>query len=123
MDLKLTGVTWTQASIESSLILASEHDDQIRVESPFRVTSGDTTVDVDPEQFDGQGNLALPLLGAVSAADASDDGTLVLVVGSARLEVPPDDDYEAWSLIRADGSRVVCMPGGELAVWSAAGGP
>ena len=123
MDLKLTGATWTQVSIDSSLVLASAHDDQLRIESPFRVTSGGATVDVDPEQFDGQADPVPSLLGAVSAADASDDGTLVLVIGSARLEVRPDDDVEAWSLVRADSSRVVCMPGGELAVWSATGTP
>ena len=31
------------------------------------------------------------------------------------LEVPPDPDYEAWTLNLPSGEMTVCMPGGELA--------
>lgn len=39
----------------------------------------------------------------------------------ALLEVEPDEQYEAWSWTGSDGGRVVCMPGGELAVWGSTG--
>lgn len=45
------------------------------------------------------------------------DSTLrVSVTGGFRLTVPPSD-YEAWSMVSWDKSRVICMPGGQLAIW------
>lgn len=34
-----------------------------------------------------------------------------------RIDVPPDDQYEAWDLNATGGLHIVCMPGGELAIW------
>lgn len=48
------------------------------------------------------------------------DGTLLLnFAGGASVAVPPDVNYEAWSVIGPGNALVVCMPGtaGELAIW------
>lgn len=52
---------------------------------------------------------------------ATEDGTLWLEYESgSSIRVFSDADFEAWSVVGADGFRVVCMPGGQLAVWSRA---
>ena len=45
------------------------------------------------------------------------DGQLSVVFDSATITVPRDDDYEAWQVRADDGTLIVCVPGGELAVW------
>lgn len=48
------------------------------------------------------------------------DGALRLAfAGGAELIAPPDPHYESWGLTGPAGQRLVCMPGGELAVWDA----
>lgn len=45
------------------------------------------------------------------------DGQLDVVFDSLSISVPRDDNYEAWQIRGDDGLMVVCVPGGELAVW------
>jgi len=47
----------------------------------------------------------------------SDEGTLSFVVGEARVELPPHPKYEAWDIAGPDKQLVVCLPGGQLAIW------
>ncbi|MGW5386125.1 DUF6188 family protein [Nocardia sp. NPDC003963] len=62
------------------------------------------------------------LSGALRAAHVADNGTLQLEFESgSTLQAFADPDYEAWNIVGAHGFRVACMPGGELAVWSASG--
>jgi hypothetical protein len=57
----------------------------------------------------------------VGSAEAHDDGTLVIVFASgAELRVGPSPDYESWTVTGPGGMRVVCLAGGELAVWGTA---
>ncbi len=46
-------------------------------------------------------------------------GLTVAFADGARLRIEPDEDYEAWTVTGPKGFMVVCMPGGELAIWSA----
>ncbi|WP_280443727.1 DUF6188 family protein [Nocardia brasiliensis] len=56
----------------------------------------------------------------VTRADASESDGLILEFSSgAAIHVPIDEDYEAWGIVGRDGSRVICTPGGEFAIWSA----
>ena len=64
-----------------------------------------------------------PLLALVGAVVRStvvgSDGSLRIVLTEDRyLFVPADVRFEAWDFCGADGSKVVCAPGGELYVWS-----
>jgi hypothetical protein len=34
-----------------------------------------------------------------------------------ELIVPADGDYEAWDISSHNGLKLVCMPGGGIAVW------
>lgn len=47
-----------------------------------------------------------------------DDGTLVLEFEHGTLEVPALNEVESWEMYNDKGFRMICMPGGEVAVWS-----
>jgi hypothetical protein len=55
----------------------------------------------------------------VQSASVDPDGTLCLAFnGGASLRCEPDPQYEAWQVVGGDPQTlVVCMPGGELAIW------
>lgn len=64
--------------------------------------------------------LALPeLVGrAISQASTTDGTLLVTFTDGATLRTPPDPNHEAWQVVGGTPhSLVVCLPGGELAVW------
>lgn len=53
-------------------------------------------------------------------ATYDDKGTLRIDFGkNGCLIVPPDSQYEAWEMRKTNGEWLICMPGGEVAVWSA----
>ncbi|WP_432760923.1 DUF6188 family protein [Nocardia cyriacigeorgica] len=61
------------------------------------------------------------LVGSVvetATADSSGSFELGLNTGLC-VRVLPDAEYEAWSLVGPRGYRVICLPGGQLAIWSA----
>lgn len=62
---------------------------------------------------------ALPLFGtSVNSGVVFNTGTLRLVLDHFQLTVKADPDYEAWNVTGPGGPRIVCMPGGQLAVWT-----
>lgn len=86
----------------------------------IRVDGADDVI-LDPET-DYPRDLApvLDLLHApVNRVEALVDGQLVVRRGEDRtLRVHPHPQYEAWGVTGPDGLRLVCMPGGTVAVWS-----
>ncbi|MEU4314486.1 DUF6188 family protein [Nocardia sp. NPDC024068] len=64
------------------------------------------------------GEVGRQLTGNLRGARATEIGTLQLDFESGvTLLAFADPVYEAWSIVASGGFRVVCMPGGELAVW------
>ena len=64
--------------------------------------------------------LLLPLLTReVTAANIDPSGRLSLMLGGATVWCGSDPDYEAWSFDGRHGEKVVCTPGGDLAIWKA----
>jgi hypothetical protein len=54
----------------------------------------------------------------VEAATAVEDGNLELsFADGSSLRVAPSPAYEAWEFAGPRESRIVCMPGGQLAIW------
>lgn len=59
-----------------------------------------------------------PLLGQqITAAEVTPEGQLVLEFGGTRVVTRVGEDHEAWQIAGPDGERIICMPGGELAIW------
>lgn len=65
----------------------------------------------------------LAAVGSVLHTDVSSitiwkNGKLEIALANAGLIISePDEDYEAWGLAATDELKIVCMPGGDLAVW------
>lgn len=59
------------------------------------------------------------LTGRTVASATTDGGALTLhFTDGATLRCAPDQNYEAWQVVGGSPQHlVVCMPGGELAVW------
>jgi Family of unknown function (DUF6188) len=70
----------------------------------------------------GSDGLTMPLaalVGRTVSTASADDGTLLLTFNDGSLlRCNPDPRYEAWEVVGGDPqSLVVCLPGGELAIW------
>ncbi|GGL27945.1 DUF6188 family protein [Nocardia jinanensis] len=100
------------------LVLRAGADFEVQIESEVGIETADRVthrylVGAIPE------NIGPQLTGLLRDAQVTADGTLRLEFDSgSSIEAFSDADYEAWSVVGANGYRVVCMPGGELAVWS-----
>ena len=68
-------------------------------------------------------DLAAALYGAIdkpiTSFSIADDGVLTLAAGDAHIRATPDPDYESWHVTGPGPGKqmVVCLPGGELAIW------
>jgi hypothetical protein len=52
-----------------------------------------------------------------SAVVEADSALRLAFDDGSSIEVGSDPDYEAWVMSADDGSMLVCMPGGQLAMW------
>jgi Family of unknown function (DUF6188) len=122
MELEVAGQRVTEESADYALSLRTDADYEIRIETDFSMhtpkgdvafTLGQTSLD--PGTFH-------PLLGRnVTASSTTDTGTLELAFDNGMsLRVEPDDTYEAWTIAGPNGRKIVCMPGGEVALWGEA---
>lgn len=92
------------------------------IESPFTFSSHDQTTTLSPDEDPEESFLPLRRLAGLTIDEASVASTGTLLVrfcDGTRIEVPPDEAYEAWNVSGPDGALVVCTPGGELAIWTA----
>jgi len=93
---------------------------EVRVEVPFTLQIDGLEREIEPGR-DADAPAVARLLGqVVSLARADDSGGLrIEFAGGARVVATPDSNFEAWTVAGPGGLKVVCGPGGELAVWSA----
>lgn len=55
---------------------------------------------------------------AINIIKAYKTGTLEInFEDGSYLKAEPQESYEAWQILTKVGNRIVCMPGGELAIW------
>jgi hypothetical protein len=90
----------------------------IRIEGAFVVKGHDGEQQLSPACPTALGP-ALAILGqAVTSARAYKDGCLTVhFADGSSLSVNPEAAYEAWEIAGTGGLRVVCTPGGRLALW------
>lgn len=93
----------------------------LRVNTTFKLEDSEGITSYVTEQLSEIGS-ALRLFNAdVVDAKAFKNGRLELTFATNTvLSVEPDSQFEAWEVVSnsTDGTRVVAMPGGELAIWS-----
>ncbi|MBV8527085.1 MAG: hypothetical protein JOZ75_02085 [Candidatus Dormibacteraeota bacterium] len=98
----------------------------LRIEGRFtlRMPAG-REVQLDPENDAAGLGPALALCRAtLETSDAHPDGSLALLFANgASVMVPPDPEFEAWTLTISDGSMMVSGPGGRLTSFGGAQPP
>jgi hypothetical protein len=120
--LPYRGMRVTQIRIDQSLTFVLDGRACIVVGCPAMLTHGSARAPgVQPVFLNpGQQDVApaLALFGAtVHSRVAFKNGTLRVVCGGIHLTVRPDPELEAWNTSGPGDLRVVCAPGGGLAVW------
>jgi Family of unknown function (DUF6188) len=122
MDLGFEGQALEAVKVDYTVGLEFSHGYYIRVENDFVLTVRGIQSPISPENdsADSTTERLQPLASeTVTSAVAHDNGILVLTfANAATLQVEPDAQYEAWTFAGPKGAKVVCMPGGELAIWS-----
>ncbi|MEC3979563.1 DUF6188 family protein [Amycolatopsis sp. H20-H5] len=113
-ELPYQGMSVTQLKIDHSLTLLLDGGAQIVIEGVAFLDG----VRLDPDRQDVVPALALFEARVRSAVAAGTGELRVEFEDSRRLTVAPDPRYEAWNVAGPGALRVVCVPGGDLTVWS-----
>lgn len=113
-DLLIDNQNLTRILFDHALGLLFADGSGLHIESGFLVRSATD----EPHAVPAGGALAATTLLAALHQPASAEhrgGVLdVHLANSITLQVHPDDRYESWNLTGADGSNLICLPGGEL---------
>lgn len=76
---------------------------------------------VDPEDPITVGPVLTAVGKQIQAIDTEGGALSLLFSDESRVRCEPHNDYEAWQVVGGSTQHlVVCMPGGELAVWETA---
>ncbi|MBF6193215.1 DUF6188 family protein [Nocardia sp. CDC186] len=124
MEISLVGQRVSEVLIGYALTIRfgpnSEFELQIEGDIEFTTADGKTSSASSEDYGSIATDLNALIGGAVTSSSAEDGSGLIVVFESgARIHVPVDEEYEAWGVVGPGGYRVICMPGGELAIWSA----
>ncbi|MFF3226126.1 DUF6188 family protein [Nocardia suismassiliense] len=99
---------------------SNEFELQIEGDLTFGTHGGNRLQATAGEYADISSELESLVGSTVTRADASDvEGFSLEFDSGASIHVPVHDQYESWGIVGLDGSRVICLPGGEFAIWSA----
>ncbi|WP_157617226.1 DUF6188 family protein [Saccharomonospora marina] len=94
---------------------------EIGIENDFQVSNPAGQVELSPGVDPDRGRAVLATLQGrtVELAGTDESGGLLVSFGDGTsVHVSSDEEYESWTLAGPGGMKVVCMPGGELAVCS-----
>lgn len=116
-DLPYAGATvaatWTGFELVLDATQAGVDVGQIRIGGAFEHAGARYDAEHLTEQFTQK------LTGLnVESAHAAHGGALAITIGGQRLDVPPDEQYEAWNASVPGGFMLVSLPGGGLAEWT-----
>ncbi|GAB2454800.1 hypothetical protein GCM10027187_23770 [Streptosporangium sandarakinum] len=121
MDLKLQSQSVVRICFDNALTIITDEDFEIRieVESLIRIVNNGQ-VKFYPGHPENAASYLVQLLGKkISISESTEGGNLIVKFdGGLDLTVDFDAKYEAWEISGPKGWRVVCMPGGGIAVWS-----
>ncbi|HEY9720641.1 MAG TPA: DUF6188 family protein [Oscillatoriaceae cyanobacterium] len=119
----LQGAPVVRVSIDAAFAIAFP-ELEVLLTAPFRLVHGDQTTTIDPADL-AQVAQALHVLRKEGASlVAHRDGRLELRFGDgAVLSAEPHPIEEAWEVEGANGFHVVCLPGGELDLWTPEAAP
>jgi hypothetical protein len=118
----LFGRTVSRFQIDSRLSIEFLDPDReylmITIEQQFCLELEGVEYRLNPENPCELGPVFSILHNTVQSALAYKDGTLKLeFTNGSKLVIVAHPKYEAWGLAGDRGLRIVCLPGGDLAVW------
>ena len=120
------GKVLTTMRLDFALKLWTDDDWEIDVAGDAIVTvPGATPVEVDTGvSSDELPDVLAPFVSrAIREVLVAREGHLGITFDDgSQISVLAAEDYEAWQVSGPDGERMVCMPGGELAIWGARAG-
>jgi len=92
---------------------------EVVIESPFQLEAHGQSWLLDPDDRAALGPLLALYPSRLDSCGADQDRVLRLTFdGGSQITVPPDPNYEAWSIVGPGTALVVCTPGsGDLAIW------
>ena len=90
----------------------------IRIEGTFRLNGIDREYKLSTEQPATLGPALSLFHKRVHSSRADKEGRLYVEFSDgSSLSVEADAEYEAWEIVGSGGLRIVCAPGGRLAIW------
>ncbi|XVV15819.1 DUF6188 family protein [Actinoplanes sp. CA-131856] len=114
----LVGQHLEYVRLGDALVLSFSRGSQILIETAAHLTTPEIRARIVPGD-DSSDALASLLGDVVSTAQTADDGALTITFGAGyELRVTADPEVESWAFTNPDGPLIVCLPGGELAVWA-----
>lgn len=123
MDLDVSGHTITDQQVDYTVSFLTSGGFEFRVEGAFtmRDATGEQAEANAEDELDTRIAAVGTLTGTtLTTASVADDGTLRVSLQDGRvLTAGADEQFEAWTIAGPEGLKIVCLPGGELAVWSA----
>ena len=112
--------TIAKVEVEYMLRFWTDSGWQFNLEGDVTLRSGDRTIRIGDMSTSPQ-SLSDELLGlkgsTLEAVNVSDAGDRTIRFAVAQIDVSADDGFEAWQIYGPSGEIIVCMPGGELALW------
>ena len=122
---KLAGSEASRLLLDNRIGIEFQRDQQrttLFIESTVQFHDGSSRYEICPDNPVQYGPLASLLKRRVRSARVTESGSLrVEMHPEGSILIEPDDNYEAWELIQANGARCICIPGGGLAIWDASG--
>lgn len=126
MDInELNGKAIQSYKYNYTLSLSFSGNYTLVIESDVAVRTAGQDFRLSPDTDPGAGHEALSALTGLTVVMVRTDPQSSLSLTFAddsHLSVDPDPAFESWTLSGPAGERIVCMPGGELAVWSSGDG-
>lgn len=122
MKLNLTGQSVTSCEFSYTTVIRLTGGYELSIESDFVLSGSEWQTELSPGVNAASGSEALSALEkrTVTSSVTGDSGALLMTFNDGiSLRVDSDEEFESWTLTGPGGLKVVCMPGGELAVWSA----
>ncbi|WP_238431322.1 DUF6188 family protein [Streptomyces cavernae] len=121
VDLGLRGQAVARICFDATVTILTSADCELRIETEAVIqVSTEEHVAFDPQSpAAAAAHLVRLARDVITEAHVGEGGDLVVAFESGmNLTVRADDAYEAWGLVGPGGRRVICMPGGEVGVWS-----
>ncbi|GAA1463262.1 DUF6188 family protein [Williamsia maris] len=118
--IAIIGSVVTDVSDGFSVRISTSDGHTVTIENNFEVKGGTNPFSV-AASASGEFSLESSIFKGAKITDAQYDesGSLSISLDNgSEISVAPDEVYESWQVAGPSGSLIVCMPSGDIAIWS-----